>query len=50
MLLLQPITVALVYAGTTLKDLSDVTQGGGELSNTRWVRDVILNYILMGNC
>ncbi|CAK8563558.1 unnamed protein product [Lathyrus sativus] len=47
---MMPITVALVYAGTTLKDLSDVTHGGGELSKTRWVRDAILNYIVMSNC
>lgn len=39
LLLLQPITVALVYVGTTLKDLSDVTHGWGEFSKTRWVRD-----------
>lgn len=36
--LLQPITFALVYVGTTLKDLSDVTHGWGEFSKTRWVR------------
>lgn len=41
----QPITVALVYAGTTLKDLSDVTHGWGEFSKSRWVRDAILSYI-----
>jgi hypothetical protein len=45
MLLSQPLTVALVYAGTTLKDISDVTHGWGEFSKTRWVRDAILNYI-----
>ncbi|GAU12009.1 hypothetical protein TSUD_196330 [Trifolium subterraneum] len=41
---MMPITVALVYAGTTLKDLSDVTHVG-EFSKTRLVRDAILNYI-----
>jgi hypothetical protein len=45
MLLSQPLTVALVYAGTTLKDLSDVTHHMGEFSKTRLVRDTILNYI-----
>ena len=33
---MMPITFALVYAGTTLKDLSDVTHGWGEFSTTRW--------------
>ncbi|PIA24999.1 hypothetical protein AQUCO_13500016v1 [Aquilegia coerulea] len=33
----KPITFALVYVGTTLKDLSDVTHGWGEISTTRWV-------------
>ncbi|KAM7256486.1 hypothetical protein ACFE04_012227 [Oxalis oulophora] len=34
---MMPITFALVYIGTTLKDLSDVTHGWGEVSTTRWV-------------
>nr|GMD86972.1 TVP38/TMEM64 family membrane protein slr0305 family [Ipomoea batatas]GMD88287.1 TVP38/TMEM64 family membrane protein slr0305 family [Ipomoea batatas] len=34
---MMPITFALVYVGTTLKDLSDVTHGWGEFSKTRWV-------------
>lgn len=34
---MMPITFALVYVGTTLKDLSDVTHGWGEISTTRWV-------------
>lgn len=38
LVLLQPITLALVYVGTTLKDLSDVTHGWSEFSKTRWVR------------
>lgn len=33
---MMPITLALVYVGTTLKDLSDVTHGWGEFSKTRW--------------
>ncbi|KAK8988023.1 hypothetical protein V6N11_065622 [Hibiscus sabdariffa] len=31
-----PLTVALVYAGTTLKDLSDVTHGLNQFSTGRW--------------
>jgi hypothetical protein len=38
MLLSQPLTVVLVYAGTTLNDLSDVTHDMGEFSKTRLVR------------
>ncbi|XP_062021275.1 uncharacterized protein LOC133737798 [Rosa rugosa] len=34
---MMPITFALVYVGTTLKDLSDVTHGWNEVSTTRWV-------------
>lgn len=33
---MMPITFALVYVGTTLKDLSDVTHGWNEISKTRW--------------
>ncbi|KAL1543205.1 TVP38/TMEM64 family membrane protein-like protein [Salvia divinorum] len=33
---MMPITFALVYVGTTLKDLSDVTHGWHEFSRTRW--------------
>ncbi|KAM6545343.1 hypothetical protein CsatB_026079 [Cannabis sativa] len=33
---MMPITLALVYVGTTLKDLSDVTHGWSEFSKTRW--------------
>ncbi|KAH9682926.1 tvp38/tmem64 family inner membrane protein ydjz [Citrus sinensis] len=33
---MMPITLALVYVGTTLKDLSDVTHGWNEFSKTRW--------------
>ncbi|KAG7013587.1 hypothetical protein SDJN02_23754, partial [Cucurbita argyrosperma subsp. argyrosperma] len=39
---MMPITLALVYVGTTLKDLSDVTHGWGELSKTR------LAFIILG--
>lgn len=34
---MMPITFALVYVGTTLKDLSDVTHGWNEVSTTRWI-------------
>ncbi|KAJ6897583.1 hypothetical protein NC652_024399 [Populus alba x Populus x berolinensis] len=34
--ILMPITLAFVYIGTTLKDLSDVTHGWSEFSTTRW--------------
>ncbi|KAK1372964.1 TVP38/TMEM64 family membrane protein slr0305 family [Heracleum sosnowskyi] len=34
---MMPVTFALVYVGTTLKDLSDVTHGWGEVSTTRWI-------------
>ncbi|KAF6145278.1 hypothetical protein GIB67_041473 [Kingdonia uniflora] len=34
---MMPITALLVYMGTTLKDLSDVTHGWGEVTKTRWV-------------
>ncbi|KAL3727388.1 hypothetical protein ACJRO7_032162 [Eucalyptus globulus] len=36
---MMPITLALVYVGTTLKDLSDVTHGWSEFSTTRWVNN-----------
>ncbi|KAK9664837.1 hypothetical protein RND81_14G072300 [Saponaria officinalis] len=45
-----PITLALVYAGTTLKDLSDVTHGWQELSPSRWVfliSSVLISVALM---
>lgn len=38
---MMPITLALVYVGTTLKDLSDVTHGWGEISTTRWMLIVL---------
>lgn len=34
---MMPITFALVYVGTTLKDLSDVTHEWNEVSTARWV-------------
>lgn len=34
---MMPITFALVYVGTTLKDLAEVTHGWSEVSTTRWV-------------
>ena len=45
--LLQPITLALVYVGTTLKDLSDVTHGWSEFSKTRWVRDLTFFFFFL---
>ncbi|KAL0388663.1 UNVERIFIED_CONTAM: TVP38/TMEM64 family membrane protein [Sesamum radiatum] len=39
---MMPITFALVYVGTTLKDLSDVTHGWHDFSKTRWA------FILIG--
>ncbi|KAL3634622.1 hypothetical protein CASFOL_021676 [Castilleja foliolosa] len=33
---IMPITLVLVYIGTTLKDISDVTHGWSGLSKTRW--------------
>lgn len=33
---MMPITLVLVYAGTTLKDLSDVTHGWHEFSKSHW--------------
>lgn len=38
---MMPITFALVYVGTTLKDLSDVTHGWGEFSKTRWAMIIL---------
>ncbi|KAH7666992.1 hypothetical protein IHE45_12G030100 [Dioscorea alata] len=35
---MMPITFALVYVGTTLKDIADVTHGWSEVSTSRWVR------------
>ncbi|KAK1558310.1 hypothetical protein Q3G72_000960 [Acer saccharum] len=34
---MMPSTFALVYVGTTVKDLSDVTHGWDEISTTHWV-------------
>ncbi|EXB95829.1 hypothetical protein L484_010027 [Morus notabilis] len=47
---MMPITLALVYVGTTLKDLSDVTHGWGELSKTRWafiILGLVVSVVLM---
>ncbi|KAF2537322.1 hypothetical protein F2Q68_00022379 [Brassica cretica] len=46
----QPITLALVYAGTTLKDLSDVTHKWSEFSIGRWaflISSLVISVILM---
>ncbi|KAF5736821.1 transmembrane protein 64-like [Tripterygium wilfordii] len=42
---MMPITLALVYVGTTLKDLSDVTHGWREFSTTRWVF-IVLGFLV----
>ncbi|GLJ40205.1 hypothetical protein SUGI_0824750 [Cryptomeria japonica] len=34
---MMPITFVLVYVGTTIKDLSDVTHGWREVSTARWI-------------
>ncbi|KAK4783665.1 hypothetical protein SAY86_008039 [Trapa natans] len=39
---MMPITLVLVYVGTTLKDLSDVTHGWNEFSPRHWV------FLMMG--
>ncbi|KAK1562021.1 hypothetical protein Q3G72_004989 [Acer saccharum] len=47
---MMPITFGLVYLGTTLKDLSDVTHGWGEFSKTRWallVLGLVVSVILI---
>ncbi|OMO85380.1 SNARE associated Golgi protein [Corchorus olitorius] len=47
---MMPITLALVYVGTTLKDLSDVTHGWSEFSTTRWaflILGLVVSVILM---
>ncbi|XP_020526885.1 uncharacterized protein LOC18440575 [Amborella trichopoda] len=47
---MMPITLALVYVGTTLKDLSDVTHGWSEISTTRWVvlvSGLVISVVLM---
>ncbi|XP_077218366.1 uncharacterized protein LOC143852701 [Tasmannia lanceolata] len=47
---MMPITFALVYVGTTLKDLSDVTHGWNEVSKTRWaliILGLLVSVVLM---
>ncbi|XP_057956795.1 uncharacterized protein LOC131150213 [Malania oleifera] len=47
---MMPITLALVYIGTTLKDLSDVTHGWSTFSTSRWVfliAGLVVSVILM---
>ncbi|KAJ8636591.1 hypothetical protein MRB53_010858 [Persea americana] len=47
---MMPITLALVYIGTTLKDLSDVTHGWSDRSSASWVvliLGVVVSVILM---
>lgn len=47
---MMPITFALVYVGTTLKDLSDVTHGWSGFSKTRWaflIGGLVVSVVLM---
>ncbi|KAK9289136.1 hypothetical protein L1049_017609 [Liquidambar formosana] len=47
---MMPITFALVYVGTTLKDLSDVTHGWSEFSTRRWaflISGLMVSVVLM---
>lgn len=47
---MMPITLALVYVGTTLKDISDVTRGWSEFSKTHlpWlISGLVISVILM---
>ncbi|KMS98740.1 hypothetical protein BVRB_3g069200 [Beta vulgaris subsp. vulgaris] len=47
---MMPITLALVYAGTTLKDLSDITHGWHEFSPSHWaylIVSILVSVILM---
>eukprot|EP01018_Ginkgo_biloba_P027012 Gb_21365 [translate_table: standard] len=34
---MMPVTLAFVYVGTTIKDLSDITHSWREISTTRWI-------------
>ncbi|PSS33900.1 TVP38/TMEM64 family membrane protein like [Actinidia chinensis var. chinensis] len=42
---MMPITLTLVYVGTTLKDLSDVTHGWHDFSKTRWAM-IIAGFVM----
>lgn len=47
---MMPITLVLVYVGTTLKDLSDITHGWHEFSPSRWaflISSIVVSVILM---
>ncbi|KAL1536257.1 TVP38/TMEM64 family membrane protein-like protein [Salvia divinorum] len=47
---MMPITLALVYVGTTLKDISDVTHGWSGFSKTRWAfiaLSLVVSVVLM---
>ncbi|KAH7577512.1 hypothetical protein JRO89_XS01G0260800 [Xanthoceras sorbifolium] len=44
---MMPSTFALVYVGTTVKDLSDVTHGWDEISTTHWVM-MALGFVTSG--
>ncbi|ANM70175.1 SNARE associated Golgi protein family [Arabidopsis thaliana] len=47
---MMPITLALVYVGTTLKDLSDVTHKWSEFSPGRWVRSTQILITFSASC
>lgn len=42
---MMPLTLALVYVGTTLKDLTDVTHGWNEISTSKWIL-IILGFVV----
>ncbi|XP_074561042.1 uncharacterized protein LOC141817263 [Curcuma longa] len=47
---MMPITLALVYVGTTLKELAEVTHGWSEVSITRWammIAGLLITAVLM---
>ncbi|KAK8928219.1 hypothetical protein KSP39_PZI017311 [Platanthera zijinensis] len=44
---MMPITLAFVYVGTTLKDLTDVTHGWSEISPSKWVL-IISGFVVSG--
>nr|VDC86872.1 unnamed protein product [Brassica oleracea] len=46
---MMPITLALVYVGTTLKDLSDVTHKWSELSFGHWMNRVTYVYFFLSS-
>jgi hypothetical protein len=41
----QPLTLAFVYVGTTIKNIADISQGGGDFTRGHFVSD--LTYLFM---